>query len=366
MVIPLRVGDSFVADVNRFAQAVVFAIDNDAVVIQEALGTLNISALARDAVEYAYDHGATVMASAADEAAQHHNWPSSYAARDRRELGREVRLERSPRRRQSYVELQRLHELLEARSRVAIPSSSCSSNAVGLAAGMAGLIYSAALNARHAGTLDPAPSSTCHAPDGNECLITPNEVRQLIASGKVGGHAHANAADSLTEQADDVNFISGAAALVPCRRRLHRPEPLLPAPRAGTAVRAGDHRAERTRSYPARKGLDQYYGYGRVNMVKAVERTTARRCRPRPRSTAPELVRADRPCASQPRRARLRVRARPRPTRASFRGRARLGPQRPPPPTPTSRPVPSSNCVRQHDPARERATGCSRRSTSPT
>ena len=45
--------------------------------IQEALGTLNNSSLSRAAVEYAYDHGVTVIASAADEAAQHHNWPSS-------------------------------------------------------------------------------------------------------------------------------------------------------------------------------------------------------------------------------------------------------------------------------------------------
>ena len=75
MVIHMRVGDSFVADVNRFAQAVIYATDNDVVVVQEALGTLNKSR-SRDAVKYAYDHGVTVIASAADEAAQHHNWPS--------------------------------------------------------------------------------------------------------------------------------------------------------------------------------------------------------------------------------------------------------------------------------------------------
>ena len=45
--------------------------------MQEALGTLNNSSLARQAVDYAYRHGVTVIASAADEAAQHNNWPSS-------------------------------------------------------------------------------------------------------------------------------------------------------------------------------------------------------------------------------------------------------------------------------------------------
>ena len=51
MSIHMRVGDSFVADVNRFAQAVIYAVDNDVLVVQEALGTLNNSKLARQAVE---------------------------------------------------------------------------------------------------------------------------------------------------------------------------------------------------------------------------------------------------------------------------------------------------------------------------
>ena len=77
MVVPLRVGDSFIADVNHFAQAALYATDNNVQIVQEALGTLNNSSLARDAVDYAYRHGTTVIASAADEAAQHNNWPSS-------------------------------------------------------------------------------------------------------------------------------------------------------------------------------------------------------------------------------------------------------------------------------------------------
>src|SRR4051794_32828148 len=40
-VLPLRVGESFVADANRFAEAVLYATDNGVSVIQEALGTLN-------------------------------------------------------------------------------------------------------------------------------------------------------------------------------------------------------------------------------------------------------------------------------------------------------------------------------------
>ena len=60
-------------------------------------------------------------------------------------------------------------------------ASSCSSDATGVGAGMAGLIYSAALNARDAGRLDHHPN--CERTDGSACVITANEVRQLMASG---------------------------------------------------------------------------------------------------------------------------------------------------------------------------------------
>ncbi len=57
MVLPLRVGDSFIADVNRFAAAVLYATDNGIDVVQEALGTLNNSRFAREAVDYACSPG---------------------------------------------------------------------------------------------------------------------------------------------------------------------------------------------------------------------------------------------------------------------------------------------------------------------
>ena len=78
MLIEERVGDSFVADVNHFAPAVAYAVDNGASVVQEALGTVNNSSFAREAVQYAYRHNVAVIASAADEEAKHHNYPSNY------------------------------------------------------------------------------------------------------------------------------------------------------------------------------------------------------------------------------------------------------------------------------------------------
>src|SRR5581483_11071973 len=77
MVMPLRVGESFVADANRFAEAALYATDMGADVISEALGTYNAPYFARQAIEYAYNHGTTVIASAADEEAEHHNEPGA-------------------------------------------------------------------------------------------------------------------------------------------------------------------------------------------------------------------------------------------------------------------------------------------------
>ncbi|MCP4500941.1 MAG: S8 family serine peptidase [Deltaproteobacteria bacterium] len=76
-VLNVRVGDSFVADVNQFADGVVFAVDSGAKVVQEALGTINNTPYAQNAINYAYENGTAIVASAADEASYHHNMPGS-------------------------------------------------------------------------------------------------------------------------------------------------------------------------------------------------------------------------------------------------------------------------------------------------
>lgn len=73
----LRVGDSFITDVNDFAQAVVYATDMRAKVVQSALGTINMSNYAQAALDYAYDNGVLTVASMADENARHHNMPTA-------------------------------------------------------------------------------------------------------------------------------------------------------------------------------------------------------------------------------------------------------------------------------------------------
>jgi hypothetical protein len=253
MEIHLRVGTSFIADVNRFALAVLYATDNDVDVVQEALGTLNKSRIGGDAVKYAYDHGTTVIASAADEAAQHHNWPSSYPYAI--VVNSVTHTDDAEPATRSYLAFNGCTNF-SSRITLAIPSVSCSSDATGRGSGMAGIIYSAALNAIEAGRLEPHP--TCRRTDGDPCPISPNEVRQLMASGTVGGEA----------LSDDVNFAqtpSGQGTELSCQP-LPVPactNPFLAAP----TTRAGDGGA----SYPARKGHDQFYGYGRVNMNRAVD-----------------------------------------------------------------------------------------------
>jgi subtilase family protein/VCBS repeat protein len=272
-VLPLRVGDSFIADANNFGQAALYATDNGVSVIQEALGTLNNSHLARVAIDYAYRHGVAVIASAADEAAQHHNWPSNYPhtivvnSVDKYD---QTFTPLNP----SYLQFNGCTNF-STKVTLSIPSSSCSSNATGVGAGFAGLIYSAALNARDDGKLSNAPG--CRRTNGDPCVITANEVRQLMASGTVGGRP----------QADDINFASQPEPS--CASRLPGctdPNSLdanvaLNRPILGTIDPA-------TTSYPARKGFDEFYGYGRANMVNSVEAAATGEIPPEAEITSPD------------------------------------------------------------------------------
>ncbi|HEX6460777.1 MAG TPA: S8 family serine peptidase [Thermoleophilaceae bacterium] len=265
-VLPLRVGDSFIADANNFAQAALYATDNGVSVIQEALGTLNNSHLARVAVDYAYRHGVAVIASAADEAAQHHNWPSNYPhtivvnSVDKYD---QTFTPLNP----SYLQFNGCTNF-STKVTLSIPSSSCSSNATGVGAGFAGLIYSAALNARDAGKLANAPG--CKRTNGDPCVLTANEVRQLFISG-----------------VDDVNFASQPEPSCALRTPgCTDPNSLdanvaLNRPILGTIDPA-------TTSYPARKGFDEFYGYGRANMANTVEATAAGQVPPEAEITSPD------------------------------------------------------------------------------
>ena len=76
-ILNVRVGDSFVADANDWAGGVIFAVDSGAVVVQEAIGSLNRGIYAEHALDYAYANNVAIVASAADELSFHHNMPGS-------------------------------------------------------------------------------------------------------------------------------------------------------------------------------------------------------------------------------------------------------------------------------------------------
>jgi hypothetical protein len=270
MVVHMRVGDSFVADVNRFAQAVIYAADNRVLVVQEALGTLNNSTLARQAIDYAYNHGVVTIASWADEAAQHHNYPAvlphTIVVNSLRKY--QEGLTSAPR---SYLQLNGCTNF-GARVTISIPSTRCSSEATSRAAGMAGLVYSAALNAREAKSLRAHP--TCRKTDGTPCAISANEVRQVLASGALDG----------TGAADDVNF-----AFQPELSCTPVPAPGCTDPNLNAP---GNHVVlsplADSRRYPARKGHDAFYGYGRVNAARATEWTATANLPPEAEIDSPD------------------------------------------------------------------------------
>jgi hypothetical protein len=280
MVMPLRVGESFVADANRFAQAVLYATDQGADVVQEALGTYNAPRFAREAIEYAYAHGTTVIASAADEAAEHHNQPGALPdaivvnSVNHPDSISGVPATGVP---PSYLQLNGCTNW-GPRVDLAVEGSSCSSESTGKSSGVTGLVYSAAEDALAAGRIGPAPG--CRRVDGTPCIVTPNEVRQLLASGNVAGDATAGqpAASAGTApadegdggQADDVNFAaqpepSCAATPVPTCTDPNLNTTFAPDMLGGVLGPAPD-----TFQYPARRGYDEFYGYGRLNAYKAV------------------------------------------------------------------------------------------------
>ncbi len=75
--LPVRTGDSIITDGTRSAEAILYAADQGAVVISQALGAMSVPDVARAAVAYAYDHDMLVVGAAGDENQYHHNFPAA-------------------------------------------------------------------------------------------------------------------------------------------------------------------------------------------------------------------------------------------------------------------------------------------------
>jgi len=246
LLLEVRVGDSFVTEVNQFAQGVVFAVDSGARVVQEALGTLNQSRFGQEAINYAYRRGVVVIASAADEESNHHNYPANYnhtvqvnsVTKFADQGGLIVQ---SP---PSYLYLNGCTNY-GAHIALAVPSSSCSSEATGRSAGMAGLVISAALNAIDRGLLTPYPND-----DGTmaDYPLSAEEVKQV-----------------LIQTADDINF-DARDDVTPALPQNYSTTISTPIPIPGFPS---------SRRFPSIAGFDQYFGYGRINADRAVLRVAS-------------------------------------------------------------------------------------------
>jgi len=141
----LRVGDAFVPELNTWAMAVTYATDIGASVINiSGGGGLDNPRLARDAMDYAYDNGVTIIASNSDLDSFHHNFPNTsqhaisvHAIRyDSGTLGSAT----------TFFNYNTCTNY-GAQLMLSIPATGCSSEAAGRSGGLAGLLYSAAVQA---------------------------------------------------------------------------------------------------------------------------------------------------------------------------------------------------------------------------
>jgi len=169
MLLELRVGDSFIADINHWAQAVVYGVDNGASVVQEALGTENHTGFAQAAADYAYRHGVLIVASEADEEAGHHNYP---AALNHTMVVNSLDhfVDTVQQAQPTYLNFNGCTNF-GGYTWVSVESASCSSDATGQSSGIAGLLYSAARNAIQRGVM---------APDASGRPLSAEEAKQLF------------------------------------------------------------------------------------------------------------------------------------------------------------------------------------------
>ncbi|MHB1519484.1 MAG: hypothetical protein ACYCVN_12095 [Acidimicrobiales bacterium] len=228
MVLPIRVGDSFIATANTFAEGVLFGVDSGASIVQEALGTLNDTTTAQQAIDYARAHGVPVVASAADEESQHQNEPANLA----HTIVVNSVWRKSSFNPPSYLNLNGCTNY-GGNIAVSVESASCSSEATGKSSGIVGLAESAAATAMAEGKIRPYPG--LRSATGKPVALSANEIRQLV-----------------TMSASDVNFATAAPPFPANNYAVTTPYP-------GTTTR-----------YPTKRGFDIYTGYGRIDAQRLV------------------------------------------------------------------------------------------------
>lgn len=232
--LPVRVSDSFIAEGGRFAAGVLFSVDSGASVVLDALGAITNPTQAQSAIDAAYSRDVPVVASMADEQSQHANLPAAL---------------------NHTIPVNSVTEALNFLSGVgttltgtrdalavngctntggiawlSVPSDGCSSEATGNAAGMVGLVLSAARR------------------QGVE--LSSNEVAQVLRA-----------------TADDIDFSTPNAR-----------------------DRANQFRDPYGQGrFPSVKGWDATHGYGRANAYEMVRAVVEGRIPPEADVTSPKL-----------------------------------------------------------------------------
>jgi hypothetical protein len=215
-VLNVRVGDSFIVDVNQFADGVVYVVDSGADVVLDALGSLNNTPYAQKAIDYGYFHNVPIVASAADETSYHHNYPGSLE--HTLYVHAIVHDEDGPYDSTTFLNFNNCtnfggHLVLST------PGAACSSEATGKTAGQAGLLMSYWLQQKERAQGTPAAAYY-------DVPLSAEEIYQtLIAS------------------ADDID-VEGAEA---------------------------DPAARELRKFPSNEGWDLHFGWGRNNARRALE-----------------------------------------------------------------------------------------------
>ena len=229
-VMPVRVGDSFVVDGADFAQGVVFAVDSGVCVVQEALGAISNNGFVISAIDYAYNSDVAVIGAAADENAYHYNFPA--ANNHATYVHAIVHDGSSTSTSSTFLNFNNCTNY-GPRLELSTPGRACSSEGTGKTAGIAGLLYSAALKAKLAYPRGKAGKTDLRGAR----RLSAEEVRQVLIT-----------------TVDDIN--------VP------------------------ESKTDSTK-YPSRKGWEQRFGYGRTNARQGVDAVLAGRLPPEVDITAP-------------------------------------------------------------------------------
>ena len=255
-ILPVRVGTSFIATGNAFANGVLFAVDSGATSISEALGATDQTASADQAIAYATAHGVPIVGSAADEESEHPNLPAAASNEIINVNSTTNQTSWTP---ASYLYLNGCTNYGPTIA-VTVESASCSSEATGKTSGAVGLAETAAADAVAAGKITDYPG--LRSATGKAVPLSANEIRQLV-----------------TMSADDIDFATAAPNAKP------------PAPADNYAVNAPSVTAATTTRYPTGPGWDEYTGWGRLDAARMVQWIAEGRIPPEAQITNPESLR---------------------------------------------------------------------------